>query len=127
MIDKAEIMASSLSALDSEFIRKIEALIIAHIESETLDVKFIAEKMYMSHSTLYRKVKAVTGMTVNGLVRKIRVREAEKLLLERRHTISAIAMMVGINSPVNFRQSFREEFGLSPSDYLKSIREHKDD
>lgn len=119
--DKAEILATSLSALDSEFIQKLEKVINAHLENEKLEVNFIADKMNMSHSTLYRKVKVITGMSVNGLVRKLRVQRAEKLLLTGEHTISAVSMMVGFNSNANFRKCFREEFGLAPSEYLKQM------
>ena len=82
-------------------------------------MNFIADKMNMSHSTLYRKVKVITGMSANGLVRKLRVQRAEKLLLTGEHTISAVSMMVGFNINATYRKCFREEFGLSPSEYLK--------
>ena len=48
---------------------------------------------------------------------------AEKMLLEGKYNISEIAFKVGINSTVYFRQCFKEEFGLTPSDYLKKIKE----
>lgn len=123
MTDKAELLATSLSRLDSEFIQKLEEVINSHIDDDTLEVNFIAEKMNMSHSTLYRKVKAITGMTVNGMIRKLRAQRAEKLLLTGKHTISAVSMMVGFNSIANFRQCFKEEFGVAPSEYLKMMRD----
>lgn len=125
LIDKAEILATSLSELDSEFIQKFETIVNQHIENDTLNVNFIAEKMNMSHSTLYRKVKAVSGMTVNELIRKIRVQKAEKLLLTGKYTISSVSMMVGFNSNAYFRQCFKEEYGLSPGKYLKSMNKAK--
>ena len=82
-------------------------------------MQFIADAMCMSHSTLYRKVKSISGLTVNGLIRKCRARRAEQLLVSGRYTVSEIAFMVGMGSPGNFRQCFKDEFGINPSEYLR--------
>jgi AraC-like DNA-binding protein len=108
-----------MSEADAEFIEKVKGIITANMDSAELDVQYIAREMAMSHSTLYRKVKAVTGLTVNSLIRKCRAREAGRLLETGRYTVSEISYMVGISSPGNFRQCFKEEFGVNPSDYLK--------
>ena len=50
------------------------------------------------------------------------MKNAEKLIQEGRYTISEIAFKVGVNSPVYFRQCFKEEFGISPSEYLKGLK-----
>ena len=76
----------------------------------------------MSNSTLYRKVKALTGLSTNEYIRKIKMQHAEQLLLEGKYNISEIAFMVGMNSTVYFRQCFKEEFGVVPSDYIKRIK-----
>ena len=102
--------------------QKVKDIIHENISNDGLDVGFIADKMYMSHSTLYRKVKAVTGLSVAGLVRKLRARRAGELLAEGSHTVSEVAYMVGMSSLGNFRQCFKEEFGISPSEYIKNAR-----
>ena len=116
------IIVSAFSAADNEFLQKVKDIIHANISNDGLDVGFIADKMYMSHSTLYRKVKAVTGLSVAGLVRKLRARRAGELLAEGSHTVSEVAYMVGMSSLGNFRQCFKEEFGISPSEYIKNAR-----
>lgn len=120
--EKARVLAESVSQIDREFLEKLESLIDADPGTDTLDVTYLASKMNMSHSSLYRKVKALTGMSVNGFIRYKRIHRAEELLLTGRHTISEIAMMVGINSLSNFRTIFKEEFGMTPSEYLASKR-----
>ena len=111
-----------MTTADSEFLRKVGDIILADIAGEKLDVGFIADRMCMSHSTLYRKVKAITGMSVSRLIRKYRANRAAELLLTGRYTVSEIALMVGMGSPANFRQCFREEYGTTPSDYLQQHR-----
>lgn len=113
---------SKMTTADSEFLRKVGDIILADIAGEKLDVGFIADRMCMSHSTLYRKVKAITGMSVARLIRKYRAIRAAELLLTGRYTVSEIALMVGMGSPANFRQCFREEYGTTPSDYLQRNR-----
>lgn len=76
----------------------------------------------MSSSTLYRKVKALTGYSTSEYVRKVKMRCAEELLLKGEYTVKQIAFMVGMNSRVYFRQCFRDEFGISPTDYMKQLK-----
>lgn len=118
---KNTVLTESISQLDQEFIDKATSIIEQDIDSEKIDVAFIADKMNMSHSTLYRKIKALTGMSANEYIRKIRIKNAERLLLTGKYTISEVSFMVGINSPTYFRQCFKDEFGLPPSEYLKHI------
>lgn len=78
--------------------------------------------MNMSHSSFYRKIKALTGMTANEFLRKIKIRNAEELLITGKYTISEVAYSVGMSSMAYFRQCFKEEFGISPSEYLKQLK-----
>lgn len=119
MDDKRALLAESLNKLDNEFIEKINQLIEARLSSEKIDIGYLADNMCMSKSTLYRKMKALTGLSTNEYVRKIKMQYAERLLLEGRYNVSEIAFKVGLNSVVYFRQCFKEEFGVLPSEYLK--------
>lgn len=116
------VIVSEMSRRDADFILKVESVIKDNISNENLDVALIADAVCMSHSTLYRKIKAITGLTIAGLVRKLRAREAAVLLENDRYTVSEIAFMVGMGNPGNFRQCFREEFGMTPSEYRTSQR-----
>ncbi|WP_221657916.1 hybrid sensor histidine kinase/response regulator transcription factor [Bacteroides salyersiae] len=120
--DKSITLHESLNQLDNEFMQKITQIIEDNLDSEKIDVTYLADKLYMSKSTLYRKVKALTGISTNEYVRKIKMQNAEKLILEGRYTISEIAFRVGMNSAVYFRQCFKEEFGVSPSEFLKKLK-----
>lgn len=121
--EKRIVIAEALSKLDNEFIEKITLLIEENLSSEKIDINYLSDKMCMSGSTLYRKMKALTGLSTNEYIRKVKMKNAERLLLEGKFNISEIAYKVGINSTGYFRQCFKEEFGLSPSDYLKQIKQ----
>lgn len=120
--NKSTILKDSLNKLDNEFLNNITTLIEENLESEKIDVAYLSDKMFMSSSTLYRKIKALTGISTNEYVRKVKMKNAEQLLLEGKYNVSEIAFRVGMNSPVYFRQCFKEEFGLTPSEYLKKLK-----
>lgn len=105
-----------LSALDQRFLEKLNALIDKHIATDDLDIAFMTDKMAMSHSTFYRKVKALTGMSANEYIKKAKLRQSMKLLLTQEYSISEVAMLSGFNNLGNFRESFKREFGMTPSD-----------
>ena len=111
----------SLNKLDNEFIEKITTIVNNNLDSDKIDVAFIADQMCMSHSTLYRKLKALVGISANEFIRKIKLQNAEQLLLTGKYNISEVAFMVGINSLAYFRQCFKDQFGASPSEYLKKV------
>ena len=62
-------------------------------------------------------------MSVAQLIRKYRARRAAELLRTGKYTVSEISMMVGMGSMGNFRQCFRDEFNMTPSDYLRTIQD----
>lgn len=123
MEEKHSILTDSLNKLDKEFLDNLTHVITENLSStETIDISFLSSHLCMSNSTLYRKVKALTGMSTNEFIRKIKMQLAEKLLLEGKYSISEIAFKVGINSTVYFRQCFKEEYGMLPSEYLKKVK-----
>ena len=120
-VKKTEVAANT-NKLDDEFLQKLTQIIEENLSLEKVDVLFLSEKLCMSSSTLYRKVKALTGYSTSEYVRKVKMRCAEELLLKGEYTVKQIAFMVGMNSRVYFRQCFRDEFGISPTDYMKQLK-----
>ncbi len=107
---------------DREFIEKVTSLIKENIESEQLNIIFLADRLFMSESTFYRKVKALTGMSGTELIRKVRIKEAEQMMHSSEMPISEIALRAGFNSMAYFRQSFKAEYGALPSDYIRKLK-----
>ena len=75
----------------------------------------------MSYSTFYRKVKGLTGIAPNEFIRKIKLKNSLHLLLSGSYQISEVAYMSGFNDVVYFRKCFKDEFGMAPSEYAKSV------
>lgn len=123
---KKKKLADSLGQIDREFLERLIRIIKERSYSEEVDNEFLARVVNMSYSTLYRKLKALTGLSVNEFIRKVKMDYAEELLLTGKYTISEIAFQVGINSADYFRQCFKKEFGTTPSEYIKRINSARD-
>ena len=76
----------------------------------------------MSHSTFYRKVKALTGLTAKEYVRKFRLKYCLQLLESGDYNVTEAAMMAGFNQMAHFRQTFKNEFGILPSEAMKKTK-----
>jgi AraC-like DNA-binding protein len=110
---------SLLSNLDREFLNRLNQLIDDNIKKEEIDLAFVTDKMAMSHSTFYRKVKALTGLTAQAYIRKRRLRYSYQLLASGDYNVSQAAMMTGFNQMAHFRETFKKEFGILPSEVRK--------
>ena len=108
-----------LNPLDAAFLEKLNKVIEDNISDGELDLGFISSQMCMSQSTLYRKIKGLTGMSGNKLIRKIRLKHAIHLMQHCNHNISEAAYACGFNDVDYFRSCFKDEYGLPPTQYLK--------
>ncbi|MBN2611047.1 MAG: response regulator, partial [Bacteroidales bacterium] len=113
--EKQALFNESIHQLDKEFLEKLNSIIEKRLEDEEMNISQLASELFMSHSTLYRKIKALTNLTANEYIRKVRIKAAEQLLLTGQYSISEIMYKIGINSSSYFRQCFKDEFGMNPS------------
>lgn len=110
-----------LSKLDEEFIQKFTRLVEENMTLQDLNINYLQQSLNMSASTLYRKLKGLTGMSANEFIRKIRLRRGYELLKEGCN-VSEAAYSCGFNDAGYFRNCFKEEYGMSPSQFIKQLR-----
>lgn len=108
-----------LSRQDEEFLARFTSIVEENVDIDKLDMSFMMDKMNMSHSTLYRKIKGLTGISGNEFIRKIRLKNSLRLLMEEGLNISEAAYASGFNDLGYFRACFKEEYGMAPSEYIK--------
>lgn len=89
---------------------------------EDFTVTSLADKMGMSHSTLYKKVKAISGKSVNGFIRSVRLKKAAEILILTDVKINEAANLTGFYDQRYFREQFIKLFELTPSAYIKKYR-----
>ncbi len=102
---------------DDKFIKDFSEFIEQNLDSSDIDIVQIADQFHMSQSTLYRKLKSMTGMSITGFIRSIRLKKGAELLVSSDLKLSAVAYSVGFNDYKYFKKTFTEQFGLSPRDY----------
>ena len=105
-----------------EFLSTCISIIERNIADESFNIKKFSQEIGMSHSGLYRKVKSISGQSIAGFIRFIRLRKSAELMVESNYTIKEIAWEVGINDIKYFRKQFSILFGMNPSEYIKSYR-----
>ena len=105
-----------------EFLERCIAVVEQHLDDETFNVGTLASALGMSHSTLYKKVKSISGQSVNGFIRFIRLRKAAELLINTNTNVNEAATQVGFNSSKYFREQFAKLFGINPSEYIKKYK-----
>ena len=106
-----------LSGQDNEFMEHLYAIMKKSLHDGELDIDPVAEKLGVSRSKFYYKVKALTGQTPNEFFTTYKLNYAAKLLKEGKYKISAIADMLGFSSSSHFAALFKKQFGTLPSQY----------
>lgn len=107
--------------IDEEFLNRSIEIIENHLGDTNFDVDSFANQMSMSKSSLYRKIKTMTGLPPNEFIRNIRLKHACQKLRDKSITISEVAYSVGFTDPRYFSTCFKSEFGMTPSEYQKSM------
>lgn len=104
------------TSLDKDFIQNLLNYINDNIGDSNLGVEELAINLNLSRSQLYRKVKALTGQTVNEFIRKIRLERAKQILEKGNSNISETCYSVGFASPSYFSKCFKIHFGILPTE-----------
>ena len=84
-----------------------------------LNVEDLGRDMGMSRVQLYRKLKSLTNYSPNELLRQMRLKKAASLLAQRYDYRGINLAQVGFSSPSYFTKCYKEQFGESPTDFLK--------
>jgi len=104
---------------ESKFLQKVKQFVNKDISNSDFGSSDLADKLHLSESQIYRKLKAITDKSTAVFIRSIRLQKAKELIETTDKTISEIAYETGFNDPSWFSRAFKEEFGIAPSDISK--------
>ncbi|WP_348800102.1 hybrid sensor histidine kinase/response regulator transcription factor [Flavobacterium adhaerens] len=110
---KAELKTTTL---DNDFMQKILNYIHEHISEPELSVETLASIVFLSRSQLYRKIKTLTGVSVNEFIRNVRLEKAKQLIELGSHNINEISYKVGFSSSSYFTKCFKAKYGHLPTE-----------
>lgn len=105
-----------LSTLDKDFLQHCTQYILENLSDEHFTINQLCQELAMSRTLFYEKLKALTGQAPNDFIKSIRMKEAVKLLKEKK-SVSEVAMKVGFADTKYFSTVFKKCFGVSPSKY----------
>ncbi len=119
LTDPSEIQIESEN---DKFIDTLVKAIEQNIDNSEFGIQELCEISRYSYQQVYRKVKALTGESINEFIRTVRLKRAAQYLAQNDTRISEIMYSVGFNSHSYFTKCFREHFGLSPKEYAEKHR-----
>ena len=102
-----------------EFLSDLEGYILRNLENAEFNVGMLAKHAAMSQPVLYRKIKALTGLSVNDFIKTIRLRKAAELLKDPERTVYEVAYMVGFADRKYFSREFKKAYDLTPSAFAQ--------
>ncbi len=116
------ISSSNSSVVDQDFIDSVIKIIEKNLSLCDFDVNMLSEELNVSKSTLYRRMKAITGLSTVEFVRKVKMKHSA-LLLKTNKTVSVtdVAYAVGYSDPRYFSACFKSEYKITPSEYAKQV------
>jgi signal transduction histidine kinase/ligand-binding sensor domain-containing protein/DNA-binding response OmpR family regulator len=109
-----------ISSPDQKFLQRAISVVEMHVSDPDLDLDQFVHEVGVSRMQLYRKLHALTDMTVKEFIRDIRLKRAAQLLKQDTMTVSEIAYAVGFKDISHFGKCFRQAYGVSAKEYKKS-------
>lgn len=105
------------SQLDKEFLDNAMAAIDANMGNLEFSITDFCRTLGMSRTSVYNKIKTLTGQGPNDFIRIVRLNKSKELLLSHKYSIAEVASMVGFSDPKYFSTCFKKQFGMSPSKF----------
>jgi YesN/AraC family two-component response regulator len=105
--------------LDIRLMTEMKEIINNNLSNNDFTVDTLAYKLRISRTSLYNKIKVLTGYTPSDLIRLYRIDKAKSLLQTHSYTVTEIAEMVGFADLKYFREVFKKTVGITPSEYAK--------
>ena len=119
---ETRIKADAPKSPDEVFLSKALECVLSHLDDDTYDRESLAADMGASSSTIYNKLRSITGLNVSGFIRDIRLKESKRMAEEDpNQRVSDLAYKVGFRDPRYFSTCFKKQFGIQPKEYLESL------
>lgn len=111
-----------IGTTDQAFLEKVMEFIEVNMANQEVGVPELAAEVGMSQPILYKKIRAITDLSVNDFIKTIRLKKAAQLLEQKVYNISEISYLVGFNDPKYFSREFKKQYGLTPRVFLQNLQ-----
>ncbi len=106
-----------LKSHDEVLFNKIMKVINDNLSSPDLSVEQLAEEVGLSRVHLHRKLKEFTNLSAHTFIRDLRLRQAARLLREKKLSVAEVAYATGFSNPARFTSAFKDMYGITPSQF----------
>ena len=103
--------------LDRQFMVKAMEILNENLAESEFSVVDLCAAIGMSRTSVYNKIRSITGQSVNEFIRIVRLNKSKELLSTKMYNVSEVAYMVGFSDPKYFSTCFKKQFGVSPSKF----------
>lgn len=107
-----------IETADDRFLAKLMKVIEENLDNTAFDVTALTQEVGMSKTVLYKKVQAITNLSVADLIKTVRLKQAAYLLEQNQMSIADVAFAVGFNDRKYFSKEFKKQYELSPTEYI---------
>lgn len=111
----------AITSIDQQFLQKLVTVLGNKLSDPEFSIEDFAREMALSSSHLYRKIHSLTGHSPSTFIRIYRLKHAACLLRKKVGNVTQVAFDVGFNNLAYFSRCFKEQFGESPAQYVKSV------
>ena len=108
---------------DELFMKRLMAIVNKNISNSDFNITQLVDEVGLSRTQLHRKLKELTGFSAARFLQNIRMQQAMKLLKEKRVNVSQIAYSVGFSSQTHFSTTFKQYYGVSPTEFIRQLEE----
>jgi DNA-binding response OmpR family regulator len=109
--------------MDQAFLEKAQSIVLENLTKSDFSVQEFCEMLALNRTSVHQKFKALLEMSTSQFIRTVKVQKAKQLLEEGKLQLSEITSESGFNNRQNFAKAFKEQYGLSPSEYRDRIEE----
>lgn len=123
LLEKGDMKGQShYTRQEQMFLSKLKGIIEENLFNPEFSIEFMAQKMAMSHSTLYKRLKGITGLTLIDFINDYRVSKAVALFRQGNNNVQKVGEMCGFRDGKTFRDAFKRKTGLPPKQFLQNLR-----
>ena len=116
-----KVEAVQFESSDEQFMKRVMEIVNKNISNSEFNITQMVDEVGMSRTQLHRKLKELTGFSAARFMQNIRMQQAMKLLKEKCVNVSQIAYSVGFSSQTHFSTTFKQYYGISPTEYIRQI------
>lgn len=106
---------------EQRFLLECRRIIDESLSDDDFGIEMIAHKLAMSHSSLYKKVRRLTGLSLIDFINEYRICKAVSLFKQGNTNVQKVAEMCGFRDIKTFRETFKKKMGMPPKAYILKL------